>query len=270
MQRFSSATIWATITILLLPACTSLGPLPAVSGASAVPVEQPDVELQAAAVPGFFLSEAVKEDPDAEPINQASVLFEPGKLIDVPGLAGGVRYVEGEGSDGYFEPMLRYRLWLDDADRVGLAFVAFGAHASGDSDGASYSLTRGGLEVGVDVRMTPINHWAELHGLGGTSLMLLTADGRYCMSSTTGFAVTCPDQPAAGELVDADILGVYPAFFSGGALDFGRHLPAAFHGLRVVGWLGGGFMPRVRDGEQTGQQGWAAVGLGLTLGLGGT
>jgi hypothetical protein len=271
MKRLSNATWGAPLAIVLLPACARTGPLPAVTGASAVPVEQPGVELQSAAVPGFFWSEAVKEHPDGDPIKQASVLVEPGKLIKVPGLAAGVRYVEGRSGDGHFEPMLRYRLWLDDADRLGLAFIAFGAHASGGNQGASYSLTRGGLELGVDVRVTPISQWAELHGLCGTSFMVLTVDGRYCTNSTTGFSVSCPDQPPAREIVDTEILGVYPAFFSGGALDFGRHLESAFHGFRVATWLGGGFMPHVRNGGQTDHQhGWASVGLGLTLGLGGS
>src|SRR6187551_1351190 len=50
--------LWGT-----LGACTTLGPTPAMTGIPSPPLERPGVELQVAAVPGYFLSSAATEEP---------------------------------------------------------------------------------------------------------------------------------------------------------------------------------------------------------------
>jgi hypothetical protein len=88
------------------------------------------------------------------------------------------------------------------------------------------------------------------------------------MNAETGLGRDC----AEGEPADtrAEIGGAYPGFFSGAALDFGRHLDSVFHGARLAAWFGGGFMPVVEFAEERSQRGWAEVGLGLSVGFGGT
>lgn len=246
--------------------CTTLGPMPATTALSAVPVDRPDVELQAAAVPGYFLSSAVKEQVDGAAIGQLALMLEPGKLIRVPGLALGGRYVGNEGSDGYVEPMLRYRLALDEDDRFSAAAIGFGTHARGEREGASYSATRGGLELGLNARLTPPSRWAELHASLSAAATGLAVDGQYCVDSAQRFGVDC--SASAGPTIHAEAGGLYPSATATLALDFARHLRGPLHGGRV-GVLGSvGSMPRVESGAQSAPSTYTAAGLSLSVGLG--
>ena len=139
------------VTPLLLVStigCTQLGPMPATTAISNIPSGRPGVELTAGSQPGYFLSAGTQDDPDNASIPQASLTFEPDRLIGVPGLYAGVRGVGGNDSDAYAEPLLGYRLSLDRERRFSAGAALFATGASDDRKGASYSMTRGGGELG--------------------------------------------------------------------------------------------------------------------------
>jgi hypothetical protein len=240
--------------------------MPATTAQSAVPIARPGVELQAAAVPGYFLSSAVQEQAEGAAIGQLAVMLEPGDWIRAPGLAVGGRYVGNDGSDGYLEPMLRYRMALDEDERFSAAAIGFGTHASAEHEGASYSATRGGLELGVNARVTPRSRWAELHATLSAAATALAADGKYCLDSEQRFGVDCPASSLAS--ISAEASGVYPSATAMLSLDFARHLGGPLHG-GTLGLLGSvGSMPRVESGTQSEPAVYTAAGLSLTLGLG--
>jgi hypothetical protein len=260
------------VTLLILVAscgCTTLGPMPAVTGTSPRPSERPNVELQAGAVPGFYLSGAVQELPDGSPIEQAAGMIEPGDAIDLPGAAIGARYVNGQGGDGFIEPMLRYRRFVDEEKRFGAAATLHGASASGAERGASYSATRAGLELAGDVRLTPISNWFELHLVGTLGLLALFAEGSYCLDTNGKYAIDCPDpgDPQA-ERADAEVNAFFPAASGGMALDIARHLDSVFHGGRITLMAAGGAMPHVVGGEHTGSKFYGSAGLLAELSFG--
>ena len=255
------------LALAWLSGCTQLGPVAAVSGASAVPHRHADAELQVAGVPGYYLSEGVGQQPNGTPIRQLSGMVEPNDLIGVEGLGAGARYVGGGDGDGYFEPMLRYRRWLGDEQRLSLMAVGFGTHASGEAKQASYQMTRLGGELGMDVRLTPPSSWAELHVQSGAGLSQLFADGKYCMNVDTGWGRDCDDNELPNASVE--VSGLFPVFYVGASVDIARHLDLFLHGVRIGGWAAGGTLPSAQHGEQVDARNWAAGGLGLTLGLGG-
>lgn len=240
--------------------------MPATTALSAVPAPRPGIELQAAAVPGYFLSSAVQEEPEGAAIGQVALMVEPGEWIRAQGLALGARYVGNEGSDGYFEPMLRYRMALDGDERFSAAAIGFGTHAGGEQDSASYSATRGGLELAVNARVTPRSRWAELHATLSATATALAVDGKYCLDSEQRFGVSCPVSSSAS--VSAEAGGVYPSATAMLSLDFARHLGGPLHGgtLGILGSVGS--MPRVESGTQAEPAAYTAAGVSLTLGLG--
>ena len=247
---------------LLTSACTQLGPVPGVTGASVLPRPSPGIEAQAGLLPGYFLSDATADaDTRGTTVSQVSGFVEPGKLIGVENLAVGVRHVSGGDDSGHFEPMLRYRHGLTDYFAVGV--VGFGTHAKASYDQASYSMTRGGLEAGLDLRIVPKNHWAELHLLGGASAMGLSAQGHYCQRDD-GYGTSCEGSPANAS---ARIEGIYPSVFGGISVDLANRL-GFFHGLRAQALVATGTMPTVRFAEQMKAEGWSSFGLALSVALG--
>jgi hypothetical protein len=242
--------------------CTTLGPMPAVTGSSPLPAERPNVELQGGAVPGFYLSSTVQELPKGSPIGQAAAMIEPGEAIGLPGAAIGGRWVNGEAGDGYVEPMLRYRRFVDDDQQFAAAATAHGAYASGGERNASYEATRAGLELAFDARLTPISNWVELHIVGTLGAFALFADGNYCLDTQGKYGSDCPepgDPPV--ERVRAEANGLFPAVSGGVALDVARHLESVFHGGRVTAMAAGGTMPHVVAGQHTGTKFYGSAGL---------
>jgi len=253
--------LWGT-----LGACTTLGPTPAMTGIPSPPLERPGVELQVAAVPGYFLSSAATEEPKGSVPPQVAAVFEPDELIHVPGLLAGARYA-GEGdSGGALEPLLGYRTFLDDERRFSLAALGFLAYASGAANSASFTALRGGLEAGVDARLTPRSNYAELHTNLGLTFTGLNADGAYCLAGSSPYGVDCPAEPSEQRRVTAEASGVFPSAHAGASLDFARHLQAPFHGLRLALDFAGGTMPTVRNGEQHSAVLYGSGGLSLTVG----
>jgi hypothetical protein len=252
----------------VLGGCTTLGPMPAMTGIAAPPLERPGVELQVAATPGYFLSSAVSEEPKAAVLPQVAVAFEPDELIQLPGLLAGARYAGKADSGGALEPLLGYRTFLDDDKRFSLAALGFAAYASAADGGASFTAFRGGFEAGIDARITPKSHYAELHTNLGLTFTGLDARGDYCLGAGGVYGVDCPADPGQRRLVSASASGVFPSAHAGASLDFAKHLQSPFHGVRLALDFAGGTMPAVRSGEQHSAQIYGTGGLSLTIGLG--
>ena len=248
-------------------ACTTLGPMPATTGTTPIPLERTGVELQVAAVPGYYVSSAVKDDPDASPIGQAAALLDLAGIV--PGVIVGGRYVGKANEGGYPEPLLGYRRALGQIHQYAVAVVAFGTRADGANDGATYQATRLGVEGAFDARATGMSSLLELHLIGAVSWTALWAKGRYCLDEDGRFGVDCPDPPdPPGPMTSAKGSGFYPAATLSVAADVARHLDRYLHGIRLALSLAVGAMPRVESGVQESAVPYATFGLSLTVGLG--
>jgi len=71
---------------LLGGACTQLGPMPATTGITAMPVGRTALQAQVGVVPGFYGSQSAQNEAKGAPIKHASLLLEPGRALGVPGL----------------------------------------------------------------------------------------------------------------------------------------------------------------------------------------
>ncbi|MCB9582279.1 MAG: hypothetical protein H6717_34915 [Polyangiaceae bacterium] len=249
----------ALVAVTFLGGCTTLGPMPATTGMVAPAVGKAGVELQAGAVPGYYLSQSTREEAKGTAIGQAGGMIEP-----VAGVGVGARYVNSAGSDGYVEPMIRYRTHVDQEKRFTAVAVGYGTHAKGGESKADYSATRGGLELGADALVSPESKWAEVHAFAAASVTGLDVSGHYCMDGK-GYGTDCGD---AGVAVAADAGGFYPAGTAGVALDFGRHLDSVFHGGRLALMGSVGTQPALQNAEQQSARPYVAGGLTLTLGGG--
>lgn len=257
---------------LLLPSgCLTLGPTPTMTGVPPLPNGRSSLELQAAAVPGYYLSETVQQDPKATALPQLLGVFEPAQLIGVPGVLAGARYAGDADSGAALEPLLGYRTFLDDAHRFGLSGVGFVAYTAEQKDFESFTALRGGLESTFDANLTGFSKYAELHANVGATLTLLSVDGRYCLDERREYGVDCDGAAGAPPLeppVAAGLSGVFPSGHAGLSLDFGRHLRSAFHGARLGLDVAGGAMPTVIGAEQRGMTAYLSGGLSLSIGIG--
>ena len=238
------------------------------TGIPAPPLERPGVELQVGVVPGYYLSTSVTEEPKAAVLPQVAGVFEPDELISVPGLLIGARYAGDSSSGGALEPLLGYRTFLDDEKRFSLASLGFLAYASAGDKAASFNAWRGGLEAGVDARITEPSKYAELHTNLGATFTALDADGSYCVGVDAKFGIDCPTDPRQQKRVSGAASGIFPSAHTGLSLDFARHLRTPFHGARLAVDLAGGTLPTVIAGEQHTAKLFGTGGLSLTLGLG--
>jgi hypothetical protein len=248
--------------------CTKLGPMPATTAINAVPAARPDVELQIAGLPGYYLSSGVTPDPKGSTVLQAMALFEPDDLIGAPGLVAGGRIVGDEDSGTYPELLVGYRRALDEIRRFSVGIFGYGSHGSASREGASYEATRAGAEAAFDLAATPEEHWISLHVFAGASLTGIWANGDYCIDAEGKYGIDCSNAPATRPRVSADAVGFYPALSGGLALHLGRHHESIFHGVRVAVHGAGGTMPRVVGAVQENPEAYGAGGLSITLGLG--
>ena len=243
--------------------------MPGMTLSNPLPQDRMGGEVQAAMVPGFYLSDGTKEDPGVWDVHsQLAAFFDPGEVLGpAKGLGVGLRYVGGADDAGFFEPMVRYRSYLDDDQRVALAAVGYFAYAEGSHRGASYEALRGGAELTVDVRLTPRNRWAELHVLGGASITGIGLEGSFCTNPDTGYGTDCDVD--AGEVAGThmDFAGAYPSAFVGISVDLFRGVPV-LHGVRLGATMAAGTMPSVKDGERQKDRGWYSWGVNVTIGLG--
>lgn len=254
----------------LASGCTTMGPMPTTTGVSPSPVGRPGAELQVGFVPAYYLSSAVQRDGGGGTAPQASLLFEPDRLLGAPGLFVGGRVVGGGDSNPYPEPMIGYRRVLDENGTIAASVVAYGTHAKGSDGNVSYQATRGGAELGVDVRLTPRSEWVEVHGLAGGSFTGLSAKGRHCIDSDGRYGVDCELLVNDGSdvYVTSKAGGIYSAFNAALGLDFGRHLGSVFHGGRLALHGAAGSMPTVQAGVQRDPRLYSSGGLTLSLGFG--
>lgn len=247
----------------VLAACTTLGPMPATTGISAVPAGRPGGELQGAIVPSSRLSTAARgDDRNGDTLPQLAGLFEPDRLLGIPGLIVGARMF-GEDSDFGFEPMLGYRT---QRGALALAGVVYGTKLGAEQNGASYDATRLGGELAVDARVASLGPLAAVHVQGAVSATFLSASGTYCVEDD-GDGRDC-DENTPIRMVDAELSGVYTAGALTVALDLGRTPTGIFHGLRFAGTIAAGHMPRLIDGRQVWGDPYASFGITLAVGLG--
>lgn len=252
------------LAVLVVSGCTTLGPMPATTGISAIPSGRPGLEVQAGAVPGYYLSSAVSGGREGSGIPQTSVLLEPGRFIGVRGLVvGGRRF--GQGGDALLEPMVGYRRALDDG--FAFAVLGYGTSQRAAQSGADYHAFRAGAEVAADGRVAAFTRWLSLHAQGAVSLTRLVASGGYCVNAA-GEGVDCSDTPADDPRVGTRIRGLYPSATAQLSLDAGRTPRGIFHSARFALMLTAGSMPTVNGGLQGDSHPYFGFGASLTLGLG--
>jgi len=251
--------------IVLLAGCTTLGPMPATTGISAIPAGRPGGEVSGSIAPIFRLSDGASgEDPDGNSNPQLGALFDPDRLLGVPGLFVAAR-LWGEHGDTGLEPQLGYRRRLDD--RLSILGVGYGTKMSDDENGASYKVTRVGLEGALDVKLVDLGYASSLHAQAAVQGTYLKSSGRYCVDEASGNARDC-SQDEMIPMVDGKLSGVFPAATVTLALDILRKAKGAFHGARLAGMLSTGWMPRVVNGEQRSGDPYITGGVSLTLGFG--
>ncbi len=259
------------ICLLAGSACTNLGPMPGMTMSDPVPDPRAGLHGQFGAVPGYFLSDGAREHPSIEtaPLPQLAAWLEPGTLIDQgKGLGVGLRYVGGDGG-GWFEPMFRYRSYLDDTKQFAASGVVYGTVASGQEARATYGMTRVGGELGFDVRVTPANEWIELHFTGGVSLTHIRAQGSYCINLETGYGRDCDTKKDDQPDTTVAVLTALPAGFIGAHVDVFRDLPV-LHGARLGVVLAAGLRPEFRYGEVGDKRMWYSIGAQIAVGVGET
>jgi hypothetical protein len=254
--------------LLFSSGCTRLGPTPAMTGVPITPAQRPSFELQGGVVPGYYLSTTVQDEHESAALPQLLALLEPDELIHVPGLYVAARTAGEPETGAALEPLVGYRTFVDADERFSVMGVGFFAYATGEEKFASFSALRGGVEAGLDARVTPVSRYLELHANLGANLTGLDADGSYCVGVDRLGGVDCPDDPAQRSLVTASASGFYPSGHAGLTLELGRHLKNFFHGARIGVDFAGGTMPTLQGGRQQGSTWYGAAGLALTLGVG--
>jgi len=251
------------VLLVLLTGCTTLGPMPATTGVSAVPINRPGGELQVGPVPGFYLSSAANAKSEGVPIMQASLMIEPDRWLELPGLVVGARLFGQEG-DTPGEPYLGYRHTMREG--LSLAGGIYGTSKTSTAKLASYHATRIGGEVAVDAELWE-SEWLGFHLQGAVTATRIDASGEYCVDAM-GIAKDCNvEDPAMNTMIDAEQTGVYPAATGSLALAVAKGRDGIFDGARLALMFATGTMPMMKDGMKTGTETYAAGGLTLTLGI---
>jgi hypothetical protein len=250
--------------------CTVMAPVAATSGVSALPAPRAGAELAVGVTPGFHLSKTVRADQHGtgDAIPHALLLVDAGHLVGLPGIVVGGRVLDGSDANGYPEGLLGYRRFLGREERTAMAVVAHGAIGSGTGAGSSYEAKVLGVEAQVDVRLTPVNRWIELHASSSAAVTALAASGHHCVDGMKD-AVDCSTTDP-NTFADAEARGLYAAFTAGLSIVSGRHLGGAFHGARLAFEVTMGWMPSVTGGVQTSADAYTTAGISLTVGLGQT
>jgi hypothetical protein len=251
------------LATLALTACTTLGPTPATTGVSAIPVGRPGVEIQAGIMPAFYLSDAANDgDGDTAATPQMHAIIEPDRILGTKGLILGARKW-GDTGDAPLEPMIGYRRRLDRAFSIGA--VAYGGYASGASSGASYEAKRFGGELAIDAGLQSRWSWLSAHLMASLSATYLDATGEYCVNGS-GVAIDCDD---TSRRVDGAVEGIYTAATAGMALDLARRPHGSVQSIRLFLLGAIGVMPSLRDGMQMpSNNGYYSIGLGMSFGFG--
>ena len=249
--------------IVLITGCTTLGPMPATTGVSAVPINRPGGELQVGPVPGFFLSSSANAKAEGAPIMQASAIVEPDRWLRLKGLVFGARLF-GQSGDTPGEPYIGYRRTV--RKDLSIAGGLYGTSKRSTQKLASYHATRIGGEAALDAQLLE-SEWFGFHLQGAVTATRIDASGQYCVDAM-GIAKDCNvDDPAMNTMVNGEQQGIYPAATASLALDFAKGRDGVFDGARLAVMFATGSMPIMANGEKTGTDVYAAGGLTLTLGI---
>lgn len=246
-----------------LGACTTLGPMPATTGISAVPIGRPGVQGQVGAVPGFYASSAAQNKAEGAPIQHLSALLDLDRRLGVKGFIVGGR-IFGQSGDTPGEPYVGYRKKLGT---LSLAGVGFASSKRSEDRLASYHGFRIGGEGIADATLYQPVSWIGLHAQLAASITRITASGTYCVDDM-GIAADCDvDNPATNVMISGKDTGVYPAATGTLALDIGPH-HGVFDSARLAVLGGVGTMPLIVDGEKQDTRAYFTLGLTLSVGLG--
>jgi len=250
--------------LTLLCACTTLGPMPATTGVSAVPIGHPGADVQVGAVPIFFLSQAAQGEARADLARQLGVQLEPDRWLKLPGLVIGARMFGNGPEDTLGEPYVGYRTKL--SDRVSIGGGAYGTAKHSTAKLASYHATRIGGEAAIDGNLLQATSWLSIHAQAAVSATRIMASGTYCVGNE-GTAIDCDTDPTKNVMITGNQIGVYPA--ATGTVSVTGARSQGFVRSATVSMLGSvGTMPLVRDGVKTGTDTYEGLGVMLTLGLG--
>lgn len=250
--------------LLLLSACTTLGPNPATTGVSAVPAGRPSVDGQIGTVPAFYASQSAQNDAKGAAVPQLGAIVEPDRWLKLPGLVVGGR-IYGQSGDTLGEPYVGYRMHVEDHLSFGIG--AYGSAKRSTKKLASYHGTRMGAEAAMDAELWQPASWLTMHLQGSLAATRIMTSGTYCVD-TLGIAKDCDEMtPANNTMIDGKQTGVYP---SGTAtLSLAAAQRDGFFRTAQLALLGSvGTMPLIKDGTKQGSGTYGGMGLTLTLGVG--
>ena len=238
--------------------------MPATTGVSAVPSSRPAGEVSGALVPVFRLTDAADgDDRNKKSSPQLAALFDPARLLGLPGLVIGGR-VWGKDGDTGVEPMLGYRHAIDD--HFSIAGVGYGTHMRADSNGAHYEASRFGAEAIADLRILDLTSWLSAHAQAAAQATYVKASGHYCVDVASGDGHDCAED-GSFPYTYGTLSGVFPAGTLTVALD--AHIKDSwFHHARLAGMFSTGWMPRVVNGEQRAGDAYVTGGLSLMIAFG--
>ncbi len=252
------------ILVAFLSACTSLGPMPATTGISAVPLGRPGAQAQLGTMPGFYASQSAQNEARGTSIQALSALFDPDHWLPVKGVLIGAR-IFGQSGDTPGEPYVGYRSKVND--RVSVGAVAFGSSKRSENRLASYHGVRAGAEGAVDAELWAPTRWFSVHAQAAASLTRILASGTYCVDGQ-GIAKDCDEMnPSTNVMVTGKTTGVYPAATGTLALELGSR-SGLFDSARLALLGSMGRMPLVENGAESGSGTYYTLGASLTLGVG--
>lgn len=250
---------------LVLTACTSLGPMPATTGVSAIPLGRPGVEGAIGVVPGFMASQAAQDKAGSVAINNASFLLDVDRWLPAKGLLIGGR-IFGKDGDTPFEPTIGYRRRLIDAVAIGV--VGFGSTKRRDTQAATYHGVRLGGEAMADVKLYSPNEYVQLHAQGAVSVTHILASGVYCIDPATGAGEDCKQDTTQNTVISGKFVGVYPAATATLSVDVGGKREGVFNSIRLSLLGSAGQMPLVMFGAEHDTGMYYQLGASISVGVG--
>ena len=232
-------------------------------GVSAMPAARPEVSVSAHALPGYYLSSTVVADGKGATMLGGSVLIEPDRIVEVPGLIVGVR-AYGDKNDVGFEPMFGYRRKIGPDAPLAYGVVVAFTRASGKARGAEYEATRVSGEAMAEYRMFQSARSVDVSLTAAVNATALRAEAAYCVDAQ-GYGHDCSDMEMT---IAGKASGVYAAGTAGVALDVGRRWRSTSHGVRFALTGTGGTMPTLVNGVQKSARGFYALGINLGFNFG--
>ena len=240
--------------------------MPAATGFAAVPLGRPGIEATVASMPAYSLDRSATNG-GGETTGQLAALFDPDRLLGIPGLAVGLRSW-GQTDDFSYEPVLGYRHVIGSERRAALAVFVYGTHMSGADHLASYAGNRGGAEIAADVELAQFSDRFAIHGQASLAATAMSAKGQYCVNAA-GVGIDCDAALDAHGTLPPMILGqmsgIYPSATASLAFDWGRRTDRRLHHIRLAALLAAGEEPRMLSGIQGNASVYLSLGLSLTF-----